>query len=208
MDLCVWTRNKATVHRVGLWTRNPTKVVCGKITSKQMMYCFFCKTGHVATVPLEHSRTVNSEWYTTICMPKVFGEIRKSNKRRRIIVHYGNASSHIGSAFLTGQNVELMGHPPYSPDLAPNEFFLFPHIKKKKCSTILVARRCCWSVQKPCFGGVSIEVEKVLRQVVWAHAIVYESCWRILWKTIKPCLMINISVIRPEMYRTTLVIPL
>ena len=31
----------------------------------------------------------------------------------------------------TGQNVELMGHPPYSPDLAPNDFFLFQHIKKK-----------------------------------------------------------------------------
>ena len=29
------------------------------------------------------------------------------------------------------QNVELMGHPPYSSDLAPNDFFLFPHIKKK-----------------------------------------------------------------------------
>ena len=25
-----------------------------------------------------------------------------------------------------------MGHLTYSPDLAPNDFFLFPHIKKKK----------------------------------------------------------------------------
>jgi len=24
-----------------------------------------------------------------------------------------------------------MGHPPYSPDLAPNDFFLFPKIKDK-----------------------------------------------------------------------------
>ena len=24
-----------------------------------------------------------------------------------------------------------MGHPPYSPDLAPNDFFLFPNIKNK-----------------------------------------------------------------------------
>ena len=24
-----------------------------------------------------------------------------------------------------------MGHPPYSPDLAPNDFFLFPTIKNK-----------------------------------------------------------------------------
>ena len=73
-------------------------------------------------------------WYTTICLPKVFGEIRKTNKRKRIIVHHGNTSSHTSaqiSALLTGQNVELMGHPPYSPDLAPNDFSLFPHIKKK-----------------------------------------------------------------------------
>ena len=24
-----------------------------------------------------------------------------------------------------------MGHPPYSPDLAPNDFFLFPNVKNK-----------------------------------------------------------------------------
>ena len=39
-----------------MWTcedkPNPTKVVCGKSTSKQMVVCFFDKTGHVATVPL------------------------------------------------------------------------------------------------------------------------------------------------------------
>ena len=35
------------------------------------------------------------------------------------------------SAYLDGQNIELMGHPPYSPDLAPNDFFLFPYVKNK-----------------------------------------------------------------------------
>ena len=59
----------------------------GKSTAKQIVACFFDKTGYVATVPLEHRWTVNSEWYTTICLPKVFGEIPKTNKRRRIIVH-------------------------------------------------------------------------------------------------------------------------
>ena len=34
--------------------------------------------------------------------------------------------------FLTGQNIELMGHPSYSPDLVSRNFFSFPHIKKKK----------------------------------------------------------------------------
>ncbi|GFT44493.1 HTH_48 domain-containing protein [Nephila pilipes] len=39
----------------------PTKVVRGRSTSKQMIACFFSINGHVATVALEQSRTVNSE---------------------------------------------------------------------------------------------------------------------------------------------------
>ena len=63
-----------------------------------------------------------------------FRKIRNTNRRRRIIVHHDNASSHTSaqtSAFFNVKNVELMDHPPYSPDLAPNDFFLFPYIKKK-----------------------------------------------------------------------------
>lgn len=113
---------------------NPTKVVRARSTLKQMVALFFGKTGHVATVPLEDRRTVNSEWYTTICLPKVFKEIRKTNRKRRIILHHDNASSHTSNQtteYLTGKNIELMGHPPYSPDLAPNDFFVFPVVKKK-----------------------------------------------------------------------------
>ena len=63
---------------------NASKVVYVKITSKQMVYCFFSKTYYVA---LEHRMTVISECYTTICLPKVLGEIRTTNKRNRIIKH-------------------------------------------------------------------------------------------------------------------------
>ena len=59
----------------------PTKVVLSRSTSKQMVACFFGKTGHLATAPLEHRRTVNSEWYTTIGLTKICGEIRKTEKR-------------------------------------------------------------------------------------------------------------------------------
>ena len=40
---------------------NPTEVVYERSTSKQMVACFFGKTGHVATDPVEHRRAVNSE---------------------------------------------------------------------------------------------------------------------------------------------------
>ena len=33
--------------------------------------------------------------------------------------------------FLSSSNVELMTHCPYSPNLLPNDFFLFPNIKNK-----------------------------------------------------------------------------
>ena len=108
------TLDNTAVHRVGLRTRNKSNEsnVCGKITSKQMVACFLGKSGHVATVPLEHRRTVSSEWYNRICLPKVFGEIWKTNKRRGNIVHLDNASHHTSAS-------------------TPNDFFVFIHIKQK-----------------------------------------------------------------------------
>ena len=105
---------------------NSTKVVSTRSTSKQMIACFFGKTGHVAIVSLEQRRTVNSGWYTSICLPIVFQKIRKTNRRLRITLHYDNASSQTLAqtiVFLITQNIDLMSYPPYSPELAPNDLF-------------------------------------------------------------------------------------
>ena len=96
---------------------------------------FFRKNLFVVIVPLEQRRTVNSVWYTTICLPVVFLEIRKTNCRRRITLHLDNAGSHTSTqttAFLSTQIIDLMCHTPYSPALVPNDFFLFPYVKNKK----------------------------------------------------------------------------
>lgn len=50
---------------------------------------------------------VNYEWYTTICLPEVIGEVRQ------IIPQHDNANSHTFE-FLTDQNIELLDHLPYS----------------------------------------------------------------------------------------------
>ena len=44
------TKQQSTV-RIFEREPNPTKVLCGKSTSKQMVACFFGKTEHVTTVP-------------------------------------------------------------------------------------------------------------------------------------------------------------
>ncbi|CAH1969142.1 unnamed protein product [Acanthoscelides obtectus] len=89
---------------------------------------FVSKAGHIAKIPLNEQRTVTADWYTTICLPKVIIELRK------IILHQDNASPYTAQKtrqYLTEENVELLEHPPYSPDLSPNDFFTFPKIKNR-----------------------------------------------------------------------------
>ncbi|CAH1998073.1 unnamed protein product [Acanthoscelides obtectus] len=91
-------------------------------------------TGHIATIPLNEPRTVTADWYTIICLPKVITELRKINPERKIILHQDNARSHTAQKtrqYLTEDNLELLDHPPYIPDLSPNDFFTFPKIKNR-----------------------------------------------------------------------------
>ncbi|GBP54882.1 Histone-lysine N-methyltransferase SETMAR [Eumeta japonica] len=77
---------------------------------------------------------VNSEWYTTICLPEVFEEIRKDNGQRRNIVHHDNVSCHTSvetTQFLEEQKIELTGYSPYNPDLVPDDFYLLLSVKNK-----------------------------------------------------------------------------
>ena len=112
---------------------NPTKVTRAGSTSKQMIACFFGKTGHVSIALLEQRRTVNTEWYTTIFLPVVFQEIRKTNRQSRITLHHDNTSSHTSAqttAFLSTPNIDLMSHPPYSPGLGTECLLFIPGCKK------------------------------------------------------------------------------
>lgn len=127
------TKNQSTVW-VFSHEPKPTKVIRSRSVGKRMIACFFGKSGHVATIPLVERKSINAEWYTTICLPKVVEEVRKTNRRRRILLHQDNASSHTArmtTAYLKEKNVELVDHPPYSPDLSPCDYFLFPKIKTK-----------------------------------------------------------------------------
>lgn len=49
------------------------------------------------------------------------------------ILHHDNAPSHSALAvreFLAEKHITVLPHPPYSPDLAPCDFFIFPKMKK------------------------------------------------------------------------------
>ena len=46
-------------------------------------------------------------------------------------------TAHETIGYLKDKNIELMSHCPYPPDLWPNNFFLFPHVKQKICGQLL-----------------------------------------------------------------------
>ncbi|GBP07047.1 Protein kinase C-binding protein NELL1 [Eumeta japonica] len=116
-------------HQSTLWVYRDEpkriKVARERSVSKQTIASFFFnKIGHVAIVVLENCRTMNSDWYTTICLPEVIDELRKSNRKSCSILQRDNASSHTAKGtnkFLEEKNVELISNPAYSPNLAPCE---------------------------------------------------------------------------------------
>lgn len=113
----------------------PTKCRRSRSGAKVMICTFFCRSGHLVTVPLEEQRTVNAEWYVSVCLPKVLRSIQEKRPKtglRGIFLHQDNASAHIAqktTQYFETNKVNLLSHPPYSPDLAPCDYFLFPKIK-------------------------------------------------------------------------------
>lgn len=84
---------------------------------------------------LEKGKSINSEYYMTLLI-KLKEEIsvkRPGMAKKKILFHQDNAPSHRSIATmakLSELRFELLPHPPYSPDLAPSDYFLFSNLKK------------------------------------------------------------------------------
>jgi histone-lysine N-methyltransferase SETMAR len=75
---------------------------------------------------------------------EILEEIRKgrhahrTKRTRSLMVHADNARPHTSRAsleYLEANGMEKAPHPPYSPDLAPSDFFLFGHAKRMLCGS-------------------------------------------------------------------------
>jgi histone-lysine N-methyltransferase SETMAR len=112
----------------------PTKVRHGQWEKKVMLIIFFDSTGilYVHTVP--HGHTVNADYYCDVLKSLIHHIQRKRPQwpRGHWLLHHDNSSVHTSHkiiTFLTNNAIETVPHPPYSPDLAPCDFYLFSHLK-------------------------------------------------------------------------------
>ena len=84
---------------------------------------------------LQQGSTINAKYYCALLMKlrQNIKEKRRGKLSKGVILLHDNASSHIAGetmAKLTSLGFQVMPHQPYSPDLAPSDYYLFPKLKK------------------------------------------------------------------------------
>lgn len=113
----------------------PKKARMSKSKVKLMLIAFFDSKGIVHLEFIPQGQTVNQYVYKEV-LQRLIRSVR--DKRRdqwengTWILHHDNAPTHKALSirqFLAERQVAVLDQPPYSPDLAPCDFFLFPKLK-------------------------------------------------------------------------------
>jgi len=114
----------------------PKKAQQVKSNVKTMLIAFFdiYRLVHHEYVP--RGQTVNKEFYKTF-LQRLRDAVRRHRPEKwrsgNWILHHDNVPAHRAvntNEFLAKHNILSLPHPPYSPDLAPCDLFLFPQLKK------------------------------------------------------------------------------
>jgi histone-lysine N-methyltransferase SETMAR len=120
-----------------VWTTkgsNPPLKACQEPHCKKiMMLLFFDCYGPITIDFLEPNATINADRYVAT-LNKLKPDIH--NKRRTGVkpnfLHHDNARPHVAQRTVEEMarlNFDRLPHPPYSPDLAPCDFAIFPRLK-------------------------------------------------------------------------------
>jgi len=143
---------------------------------KIMLISFFDANGiaHKEFVP--PGQTVNQQFYLKV-LQRLHNSIRK--KRPEMwsssdwFLHHDNAPTHMALSvqqFLVKNKITVIPHPPYSPNLAPRYFFLFPCMKDQ--------------VKGNCFADVSKVKKKMLEFLNNIKSEEFQKCfqqWEKCW---------------------------
>lgn len=104
---------------------------------KRLFSMFFSTQGVVAIDILPEKASITAKYYTQVVLQKVVDAVceqRPNVGTSKTMLLHDNAAPHkakVTTTFLEERRVKVLDHPPYSPDLAPCDFWLFPTLKER-----------------------------------------------------------------------------
>ena len=122
------------------WRHNgsphPKKFQVQKSGGKVLVSIFWDEDGILLIDYLPKGKTINAEYYSTLLvqMKDILKEKRHSKITKLVLFLHNNAPAHQALAIqkkLTYLGFQCLDHPPYSPDLAPSDYHMFPGLKKQ-----------------------------------------------------------------------------
>ena len=139
---------------------------------KVMLVGFFDWQGVIHYKFIPHGQTVNKEFYVAVLKC-----LREAVRRKRPqlwtnqswVLHHDNAPVHLPFLvrnFLAKNQTTNVPQPPYSPDLSPADFVLFPKFK----STL---KGCCFNT----FDEIHINSTKELFTILKEAFQSWQKCW-------------------------------
>ena len=145
-ESCIYCYDPETKRQSSQWKHagspRPKKARQSKSTHKPLMIPFFDSTDMIYMHWVPTGQTVNKEYYV-----EVLREFRKRFLGKRPALfksgqwhfHQDNAPVHnsiLITDYLTKMGIKTVRHPPYSRDLAPCDFWLFPKPRGCRYETI------------------------------------------------------------------------
>jgi len=117
------------------WASNPQKAI-RKISAKKVMaLVFWDKMGVLLVEFFRKGKTLTGAKYAEILRKLKLAIQSKRGEKwdDGVFLLHDNAPSHtskVCKSAISDLGFVEISHPPYSPDLAPSDYFLFPHLKK------------------------------------------------------------------------------
>jgi len=113
----------------------PKKARMRRSRVKTMIIVFFDSRVIVHKEFVPPGQTVNHAFYKDVLerLRKRVQQVRRDITDDSVL-HLDNAPAHTALSireFLAKKNIPVLPHPPYSPDLVPCDFYLFPNLKSK-----------------------------------------------------------------------------
>ena len=136
-----WVHYFEPVRKVSkkIWATKHSKhpiIAKRSLSTKKVLYAiFFSGEGVAIKVPVKKGKSITGKYYKDVVLKKLkkyYQKRRPATGFKHVRLLHDNAPAHtsaIVTAFLKKEKVTVLPHPPYSPDLAPCDFFLFPKLK-------------------------------------------------------------------------------